>query len=98
MPARAVADGDELQESLLGESQPSSGPMQPSQHHQQIIRYEAFSVESFIQWILRSWVTFLSESNMLWHLYTPARGAVCRAVLSCMLAASSAGQYQCISC
>lgn len=61
MPARAAADGDELQESLLGESQPSSAPMQPSQHNQQIIRYEAFSVEGFIKWILRSWTTFLSK-------------------------------------
>jgi hypothetical protein len=68
MPARAAADGDELQESLLGDRQASSAPMQPSQHHHQLIRYEAFSVEGFIQWILRSWMTFLSRSNMLLYM------------------------------
>lgn len=62
----AAADGDDqLQESLLGdEDQPSSAPMQPSssqRHQQQIIHYQPFHLESFIQWVLRSWTAFLSE-------------------------------------
>jgi hypothetical protein len=58
---RAAAEDDELQESLLGGQQPSSGPIRPAQHQQQLIHYQPFSVHAFIQWVLHSWQAFLSK-------------------------------------
>jgi len=57
---RAAADDNELQESLLGDSQPSSTHVHPAQQ-QQLIHYQPFSVDSFIQWVVHSWLAFVSE-------------------------------------
>jgi hypothetical protein len=54
----ATGGDDDLQESLLGDSQPSSAP---AQQQQALIHYKPFNVDVFIEWVLKSWAAFLSE-------------------------------------
>lgn len=63
MPAVVAANDNDLQESLLGDRELSSTtPERPAQHNQQqLIHYQPFSVDTFIQWVLQSWLAFLSE-------------------------------------
>lgn len=63
MFAPAVGDDSDLQQSLLGtDGEPSSAPA-PSfqQHQQQLIPYRPFSVDAFVQFVVQSWLCFLSK-------------------------------------
>jgi hypothetical protein len=63
-----ATDDSDLHESLLGgdaDAEPSSSTGAVQHHHQQqqLIHYQPFSVDTFIQWVLKSWHAFLSECS-----------------------------------
>ncbi len=64
MPSFAVAEGEELEESLLQDEAEFSAPVFRAQQQapqQQVILYQPFSLEAFIRCVVQSWLSLLSK-------------------------------------